>query len=91
VHQLLEGTPDEVPQRYELASPRRRLPIGVPMLLVHGVRDDDVPVHVSREFAEAAAAAGDDCGLVIVDDEGHYEHLEPGSQCWEAVVEWLAS
>jgi dipeptidyl aminopeptidase/acylaminoacyl peptidase len=91
VHQLLEGTPDEVPQRYELASPRRRLPIGVPMLLVHGVRDDDVPVHVSREFATAATARGDDCRLVIVDDEGHYEHLEPGSRCWEAVVEWLAS
>jgi dipeptidyl aminopeptidase/acylaminoacyl peptidase len=91
VHQLLDGTPDEVPQRYELTSPRRRLPIGAPMLLVHGVRDDDVPVHISREFATAATAAGDDCELVIIDDEGHYEHLEPGSRCWGAVVEWLAS
>jgi len=26
---------------------------------------------------------------VIVDDESHYEHLEPGSRCWKAVVEWL--
>jgi hypothetical protein len=25
----------------------------------------------------------------VVDDEGHYEHLEPGSRSWEAVVEWL--
>jgi acetyl esterase/lipase len=90
VHELLEGTPAEVPDRYELTSPARRLPIGVPLLVVHGACDDDVPVHVSREFAAAADAAGDDCTLVVVDDEGHYEHLEPGSRCWAAVVDWLS-
>jgi acetyl esterase/lipase len=90
VHELLQGTPDEMPERYEQASPLKRLPIGVPMLAVHGARDDDVPVHVSREFAAAATAAGDACDLVVIDDESHYEHLEPGSKCWKAVVEWLA-
>ena len=89
VHQLLGGTPDEVPHRYAAASPARRLPIGVPLLLVHGVRDDDVPIHISREFADRARAAGDDCDLVVIDDEGHYEHLEPGSRCWAAVTDWL--
>jgi acetyl esterase/lipase len=89
VHELLEGTPDEVPHRYEVVSPRRLLPIGVPLLVVHAERDDDIPAHVSREFAEAARAAGDDCELVVIDDEGHYEHLEPGSRCWASVVEWL--
>jgi dipeptidyl aminopeptidase/acylaminoacyl peptidase len=89
VHQLLGGTPDEVPHRYDAASPRRRLPIGVPLLLVHGERDDDVPVHVSREFAAAARDAGDECELVVIADESHYEHLEPGSRCWGAVIEWL--
>ena len=80
-----------MPHRYDAASPARRLPVGVPLLLVHGVRDDDVPVHISREFAAAATAAGDACELVVIDDEGHYEHLEPGSRCWKAVVEWLPS
>jgi dipeptidyl aminopeptidase/acylaminoacyl peptidase len=61
----------------------------VPMLLVHGEHDGDVPAYVSREFAAAARAAGDDCELVVIDDESHYEHLEPGSRCWQAVVEWL--
>ena len=91
VHQLLAGTPAEVPHRYDAASPARRLPIGVPLLLVHGERDDDVPVHISREFAAAATAAGDACELVVIDDESHYEHLEPNSRCWRAVVEWLPS
>jgi dipeptidyl aminopeptidase/acylaminoacyl peptidase len=89
VHQFLGGTPDEVPHRYDAASPARRLPIGVPLLLVHGERDDDVPVHISREFAAAAREAGDDCELVVIDDESHYEHLEPGSRCWATVIEWL--
>jgi acetyl esterase/lipase len=90
VRELLGGSPAEVPERYGEASPRRRLPVGVPLLLVHGELDDDVPVHVSREFAEAALAAGDECELVTIADEGHYEHLEPGSRVWRAVVEWLA-
>jgi acetyl esterase/lipase len=89
VNQLLGGTPEEVPHRYAEASPRRRLPIGVPLLLVHGERDDDVPVHISREFTAAAREAGDDCSLVVIDDESHYEHLEPASRCWQAVIEWL--
>jgi acetyl esterase/lipase len=80
VNELLEGTPAEVPHRYVMVSPARRLPVGVPLLAVHGERDGDVPVHVSREFAAAASAAGDDCALVVIDDESHYEHLEPGSR-----------
>ena len=51
---------------------------------MHGELDEDVPVHISREFA---AAAG--CELAVIDDEGHYEHLEPGSRSWEAVLAWL--
>jgi acetyl esterase/lipase len=82
VRQLLGGSPDEVPERYEAASPRP--PASMPLLLVHGALDEDVPVSISREFA-----ASRDCDLVVVDDEGHYEHLEPGSQCWEAVTAWL--
>jgi pimeloyl-ACP methyl ester carboxylesterase len=82
VRQLLGGSPDEVPERYEATVPRP--PAGMPLLLVHGERDDDVPVSMSRAFAAAR-----DCALVVIDDEGHYEHLEPGSRCWQAVLEWL--
>jgi acetyl esterase/lipase len=89
VRRLLGGTPEELPGRYALASPVRQLPAGVPLLAVHGTLDEDVPVEMSRAFAEAARAAGDECSLVVVDGEGHYEHLEPGSRVWRAVLEWL--
>ncbi|HEX2412558.1 MAG TPA: alpha/beta fold hydrolase [Solirubrobacteraceae bacterium] len=91
VEELLGGGPDEVPERYDTASPARRLPVGVPLLLVHGTRDDDVPVHISQEFAAAARAAGDDCALAVIEDEGHYEHLEPGSRSWASVLGWFAA
>jgi acetyl esterase/lipase len=84
VERLLGGSPAEVPDRYGAASPARRLPLRVPALLVHGDRDDTVPVRMSRAFA---AAAG--CDLVVLAGDGHYEHLEPRSRAWTTVVEWL--
>jgi pimeloyl-ACP methyl ester carboxylesterase len=84
VEQLLDGPPDRVPDRYREASPARRLPLDVPALLVHGGRDDVVPAAMSRRFA---AAAG--CELAEIPDDGHYEHLEPGSRAWATVVAWL--
>jgi acetyl esterase/lipase len=78
VRQLLGGSPDEVPDRYEAATPR---PPDVPLLRVHGALDEDVPVEISRGYG-----AGE---LVVIEDEGHMEHLDPASKCWRAVIEWL--
>jgi acetyl esterase/lipase len=78
VRAFLGGSPSEVPDRYEAAAPR---PPGVSLLLVHGTLDEDVPVEISRDFG-----AGE---LVEIPDEGHMEHLNPGSKCWRAVTEWL--
>jgi acetyl esterase/lipase len=87
-HELLGGRPEDVPERYELASPARRLPLGVPLLLTHGEDDANVPIEISREFADAARAAGDDCTLVTVPG-GHFEHLDPDSDVFQAVVTWI--
>lgn len=89
VKDLLGGGPGEVPERYALASPAQRLPLGVPQLLVHGQRDDTVPVELSRLYARAAAASGDDVELSVEEHTGHYEHLDPGSAIWGAVRDWL--
>ena len=90
VRRLLGGTPDQHPDRYAAASPAARLPLGVPLLLTHGERDDIVPPDMSRRFAEAARAAGDDCDLVIEPDEDHFGHIDPSNPLWAAVTEWLA-
>lgn len=90
VEDLIGGLPDAVPDRYACASPIRRLPIGVPVLCVHGRADDTVPVGQSERYAHAAAQAGDRCDLRVVGG-GHFSLLEPDSSGWAAVVTQLAA
>jgi acetyl esterase/lipase len=87
--ELLGGTPEQVPERYAAASPAERLPLGVPVLLVHGAQDDTVPVAFSRDLHAAALAAGDRCDLVIGERDGHYEHIDPASSAWATVRAWI--
>ncbi|MDB5065865.1 MAG: alpha/beta hydrolase, partial [Chloroflexi bacterium] len=89
--ELLGGTPEEVPERYRRASPRQRLPLGVPQLLVHGELDDRVPVAMSRDHAETARAAGDAVQLVVVPGAGHAELIDPESRAWQAAAAWLGT
>jgi alpha-beta hydrolase superfamily lysophospholipase len=64
------------------------VPLGVPVLLVHGDRDDTVPPLRSREFAAAARAAGDDVTLVEPAAD-HRQVVDPGHPAWAAVPAWL--
>jgi acetyl esterase/lipase len=87
--ELLGGSPDDVPERYAAASPAERLPLGVPLLLVHGAADDTVPVTFSIELHAAAVAAGDTCDLVVRERDGHFEHIDPSTPAWGTVIAWL--
>lgn len=75
--------------RYPLASPAERLPLGVPQLLVHGDEDGIVPVAMSLRYYELATAAGDTVELVVLPGTGHFEHLDPRSEAWAAVRDRL--
>ena len=87
---FLGGPPGKLPQRYDLASPIERLPLGVPQLLVHGDADDIVPIDLARRYARRAAEGGDPCELVELPGVGHEEHLDPDTVAWRAVTTWLA-
>jgi dipeptidyl aminopeptidase/acylaminoacyl peptidase len=89
--ELLGGAPEEVPERYRQASPRQRLPLGVPQLLVHGELDDRVPVAMSRGHAAAARAAGDAVRLLVAPGAGHPEIIDPESRAWQAAAAWLGT
>jgi acetyl esterase/lipase len=89
VPELLGGTPDDVPQRYALASPIELLPAGVPLRLVHGDGDPTVPTRQSRDFAARARSLGDDAELVLIPGAGHFDVIAPFAAAWprvEAVV-----
>lgn len=83
--ELMEGGSDEQPDRYALADPNRRLPIGVPVTLVHGQADLIVPPAQSADFAEKANAAGDEVELIRIDGAGHFDLIAPFSPFWPRV------
>ena len=61
---LMGGGPDERPERYAIADPIARVPLPMPVLLVHGTDDATVSVRRSRNYAAAARAAGGEVELV---------------------------
>ena len=88
--ELLGGGPDEVPERYAATDPMRLLPLGKPILVVHGADDETVPLGRSHRWVEAARAAGDSVELVEPSPGGHRIHIDPRSEAWRVVAEWLA-
>jgi acetyl esterase/lipase len=87
--QLLGGTTDEVPERYAQADPIRRIPLQIPIGLVHAHGDETVSVKRSREYADAALCAGADVTLIETAG-GHRDPIDPDSLAWRAAAGWLA-
>jgi acetyl esterase/lipase len=81
------GDPDAHPEVYAAANPAALLPLGVRTLLVHGDADENVPTELSVEFARRAREAGDDAEAVVIPGAGHFDHLDPASPAWAAVVD----
>lgn len=89
VRDLLGGGPDEVPERYAQADPVRLLPTGAALLCVHGAGDDVVPVQQSERYARAATAAGDAVEVRVLPGD-HMVLIDPASDAWRVVRDWLA-
>jgi acetyl esterase/lipase len=90
---LMGGSPEAEPERYAHADPMAHVPLAMPVLLVHGVRDEVVSVKFSRAYADAARAAGGEVELVEVDGEQgrHRAHIYPGIPSWRGVLDWLGA
>ena len=82
---LLGGSPDEVPERYDWADPITRVPLPVPVVCVHSHADESVPFAQSEAYVGAAEGAGGSVELVEFDGD-HMSHIDPSSKAWAAVV-----
>ena len=89
VDDLMGGTSIEVGDRYALASPVERIPLGVPAYLVHGDADPIVPVEQSATYRDRAVEAGDDVTADLQPDVDHFEVIEPDSSAWIGVTTWI--
>jgi dipeptidyl aminopeptidase/acylaminoacyl peptidase len=77
VADLLGGSPEEVPERYQFASPIDRLPIGTTQKLFHGTADTNVPYEISERYVRTARLLGDDAQLITLENAGHFELVDP--------------
>ncbi|MGW5352534.1 alpha/beta hydrolase family protein [Streptomyces sp. NPDC004031] len=88
VPQLLGG-PDHLAARLPHADPAALLPTGIAVTIVHGTTDNEVPPAVSRAYAEAAAAAGEEVTLAWLPGRGHFPLIDPASPAVSAVADEL--
>jgi acetyl esterase/lipase len=88
VRELMGGSPDRLPERYEVADPLRRVPLAMPVLLVHGALDETVSVRLSRTYAAAASAAGGEVELVEIEGAAgrHRAFIDPRGAAWAPVA-----
>jgi len=86
---LLGGSPEEVPERYLIASPAVHVPLGLPQVLIHGTEDDRVPLIVSETYEKRATAAKDTIRLVVLDGADHFVLIDATSTAWGIIVEEL--
>ena len=91
VAQFLGGSPEEIPDRYDFASPLERLPIGIPQKLFHGTADTSVPYEISERYARTAKSRGDDAELIAFEGAGHMEVVDPRTKEFERIRELILS
>jgi acetyl esterase/lipase len=87
IQELLGGGPEQVPERYAVASPGDLLPVGIPQILVHGKEDEVVPLEMSAGYAARARAAGEGVIFLPLSATGHFDLIDPGSRVWPQVLD----
>jgi acetyl esterase/lipase len=90
VDELIGASPDHYPDRYAAASPIQLLPLGIQQLIIHGTKDDALPVCLSRDYVAAALTSKDNVTYLELPDVGHMEYLDPSSVAHSHLCTWLA-
>lgn len=87
VRALLGGGPEERPARYAEADPALGLASdpGIPVVVVHGTADLEVPVANSRWASRLPHV-----DLRVLEGVDHYAIIDPGSSAWPAVLDAVA-
>ena len=88
VTDLVGGMPADLPDRYSIADPIRRIPLAAQVLCVHSRADDSVPFSQSSAYVTAAQYAGGRARLVETHGD-HFTVIEPSSADWAVVVDAL--
>ena len=85
VSQFLGGSPDDVPERYAAADPALIGTPPLPVVLIHGEKDDVLHVEMSRDYASRFGAA-----MVELDGGSHMDMIDQESAAWPLLLNALS-
>ncbi|MEU4889301.1 MULTISPECIES: hypothetical protein [Streptomyces] len=85
----LLGGPGAVAELLPLADPLLLPPPVVPVTILHGTADPDVPLALSREYADVMRRAGARVELRERPGGGHYAPLTPGTGAFRELLDAL--
>jgi acetyl esterase/lipase len=90
VSTALGGRRTDATDVYQRSSPMARLPIGLPLAVVCGLQDNLDLLDISRSFAAAAEAAGDE--VTVLEGPGnHFAVIDPEDPLWAPIVDLVES
>ena len=84
VVELLDGTPEQVPERYRDADPAR-LKIRTQQVIIHGSKDDVVPPEISRDYVRDKQRKGEQITAIEIPGADHFALVDPQSRAWSKV------
>lgn len=85
------ASPELAPETYRDASPIQQALCNTPLLLVHGINDDRVPITHSRDFMVAANSQSAPAELIEYENLSHLDAIDPRADHWSKVLSWIAA
>lgn len=85
VVEFLGATPETDPDVYATACPSRH-PAVVRRTVIHGTKDEIVPIAISRSFVEARRSDTPPPTLIEIPEAGHMDVIDPESRAWPIVL-----
>lgn len=83
------GPPQELAQRYSAVDPIENINPAISVVLLHGDRDDVVPLTMSLRYAAAVQRAGGVAEMTIVPGGDHVSIVRPGGIGYRMVVDTI--
>lgn len=89
--ELMGGLPEEVPERYQQASPCQMGPVKIPQVHLIGEYDENVRAKMVQEdvFELQKQAFEVSIDLEVIPEIGHFELVDPTSHVWPIVEKAL--
>jgi acetyl esterase/lipase len=88
---FLQCTPEENPLRYDKCSPLELFPLKIPTTILHGHRDEYLPIESTRKFAEKNGLYDNTLSLIEIPEGKHMDFIDPESLSVEKMIGTVSS